>query len=74
MKESMEKMPEIMEELCRKRDAENDALAQELTNRFLIWKFPKNFNPDGGVKFTPLSYQDYDKGAWLSGTNILDAS
>lgn len=69
-----ERMPAIMDELVKKRDEENEALAKFLTNQFLGYKLPKNFNPDAGVKFTPLSYHDYEKGAWISGTNLLDHS
>lgn len=33
---------------------DNDALVRELTNRFLSWKLPDDFNPDGGIIFCKI--------------------
>lgn len=47
-----------------------------MVNRFLSWKLPENFNPDGGVSFKktfnehtahPMKHEPV-------GTNLLDAS
>lgn len=49
---------------------------KHMVNRFLNWKLPENFNPDGGVSFkrtfnehlpVPSKYEP-------SGTNLLDAA
>jgi hypothetical protein len=46
-----------------------------MVNRFLDWKLPENFNPDGGISFKkmfnehkahPMKHEPY-------GTNLLDA-
>jgi hypothetical protein len=44
---------------------------EEMVNRFLFWKLPASFNPDGGVKFTP--YGDPKSSFWPVGTNLLNA-
>lgn len=46
-----EGIPAIMDQLVKKRDAENEALAQQLTDRFLWWKLPTDFHPDCGIHF-----------------------
>lgn len=40
-----------------------------MVDRFIGWKFPDNFNPDGGIRFTPPTKW----GGWPTGTNMLDA-
>lgn len=44
----------------------NDA-AKLLAERFLGWKLPENFNPDGGVSFKPNASPH-----GVTGTNLLD--
>ncbi|MDB6098301.1 MAG: hypothetical protein JWN58_1004 [Gammaproteobacteria bacterium] len=53
-----------------------DEQIRHMVNRFLGWKLPENFNPDGGVSFkktfndhlpTPMKHEP-------SGTNLLDAT
>lgn len=46
-----------------------------MVDRFLGWRFPENFNPDGGISFkrygnvgTPHQYEHRP-----TGTNVLDA-
>lgn len=41
--------------------------------RFLSWKLPKNFSPDGGVVFIPTKGRGYDSPHWPIGTNLLTA-
>lgn len=49
---------------------------RHMVNRFLAWKLPANFNPDGGISFE----RDYNQDTpWPakhspSGTNLLDAT
>lgn len=47
-----------------------DEQIKHMVNRFLGWRLPDNFRPDGGVNFTPVVngnvYQPI-------GTNLLDA-
>jgi hypothetical protein len=46
-----------------------------LVDRFLRWKLPENFNPDGGISFEPYGNpgtpQEYRRSP--SGTNLFDA-
>lgn len=53
-----------------------DVQVKHMVDRFLGWKLPENFNPDGGVSFTktfnehtahPMKYDP-------SGTNLFDAT
>ncbi len=50
-----------------------DEQINEMVNRFLSWKLPADFHPDGGITFTP----DYNVGTPYpgkhepSGTNLL---
>lgn len=45
-----------------------DKQIKHMVNRFLCWKLPENFNPDGGVSFRRVFK------ATPSGTNLLDAT
>lgn len=47
-----------------------------MVDRFLGWKLPEGFNPDGGVTFTKFSNPGtpYQHKYEPSGTNILDAT
>ena len=51
-----------------------DEQIKHMTNRFLQWKLPDNFNPDAGISFTP----DFNVGTPYpmkhepSGTNLLN--
>lgn len=52
-----------------------DAQIKHMVDRFLQWKLPENFNPDGGIKFEPTinahTGRPYEHGP--VGTNLLDA-
>jgi hypothetical protein len=44
-------------------------------NRFLGWKLPDNFNPDGGISFArEVNGAPRQSSWWPTGTNLLDAS
>lgn len=54
----------------------NSEQIKHMVNRFLNWKLPENFNPDGGISFKrefnehtahPMKHEP-------SGTNLLDAT
>ena len=45
---------------------DREALAKKMVDRFLGWKLPQNFAPDGGVSFVPPFH-------WPTGTNLLHA-
>jgi hypothetical protein len=45
---------------------DREALAKKMSDRFLGWKLPQNFAPDGGVSFVPPFH-------WPTGTNLLHA-
>lgn len=49
----------------------NEDQIKYMADRFLGWKLPNNFNPDGGVSYTRLPYHDKTP---PSGTNLLDAA
>lgn len=53
-----------------------DAKIKEMVSRFLMWKLPENFRPDGGITFKaefnentqwPMRHEP-------SGTNLFDAN
>jgi hypothetical protein len=56
-------------------DQERTALIERLTQRFLGWKLPANFNPDGGISFDPIANKGYafESRREPVGTNLLDA-
>ena len=45
----------------------------KMASRFLRWKLPKDFNPDGGMVFIPTKGRGYDSPHWPVGTNLLTA-
>ena len=45
--------------------------ASEMATKFMAWKLPKDFNPDGGISFKPDNYQHPDNPFWPTGTNLL---
>lgn len=52
-----------------------DAQIKHLVNRFLAWKLPEDFNPDGGVSFDKVvnlgtEHQYYRE---PTGTNLFNA-
>lgn len=52
-----------------------EAQIKHMVNRFLSWKLPENFNPDGGVSFKKMfnEHTGHPMRAEPSGTNLLDA-
>ena len=53
-----------------------DEQIKHMRDRFLGWKLPDNFNPDGGVKFDAYGAQKLNPNNAKyepSGTNLLDA-
>lgn len=46
----------------------DDETVKRVVDRFLSWPLPNDFNPDGGVVFTPSGY------GWPVGTNLLTAT
>lgn len=53
--------------------ADPRGLVPMLVDRFLGWKLPKDFAPDGGITFTP-PHQNYDQALqWPTGTCLLNA-
>lgn len=44
-------------------------VTDEMVTRFLGWSLPKDFMPDGGIKFTPVNHPN----SWPVGTNVLTA-
>ena len=51
----------------------DDAL-KTMAERFLAWKLPDDFNPDGGISFTPLSNvgTPFEYKHQPTGTNLLN--
>ena len=50
-----------------------DDVIEQAVNRFLSWKLPKDFRPDGGMVFIPTKDRGYDSPYWPSGTNLFNA-
>lgn len=50
-----------------------DDVIEQAVSRFLSWKLPKNFHPDGGMVFIPTKGRGYYSPYWPSGTNLLNA-
>lgn len=48
-------------------------LIDEMVNRFLCWKLPKDFGPDAGIRFAPGPLQTHDGPYWPIGTNLFHA-
>lgn len=51
-----------------------EAQIKYMVERFLAWRLPENFNPDGGVSFkkTFNEHTDHPMKHEPSGTNLLD--
>lgn len=53
-------------------------VTDEMVNRFLCWKLPENFSPDGGITFEPIGNKNHSNPEFRFkrepvGTNLLDA-
>jgi hypothetical protein len=48
---------------------------KHMVDRFLQWKLPENFNPDGGISFAPIGNAGTLNAYWRLpvGTNLFDA-
>lgn len=53
-----------------------DGLVKQMVNRFLVWKLPDDFHPDGGVSFEKVSNAGtpYEHKYAPVGTNLLTAT
>ncbi len=53
-----------------------DSQIKHMVDRFLGWRLPDNFNPDGGISFKQIrnEHTDYSAKNEPTGTNLLDAS
>lgn len=53
-----------------------DEQIKHMANRFLAWKLPENFNPDGGVSFNPVINEGtaFEHRYQPIGTNLLNAT
>lgn len=53
----------------------NDKQIKHMVERFLGWKLPENFNPDGGVSFKKIrnEHTAYPAKNEPVGTNLFDA-
>ena len=52
-----------------------DDQIKHMVNRFLAWRLPENFAPDGGISFEPISGKGtpFERRRDPVGTNLLDA-
>jgi hypothetical protein len=48
-------------------------VTDEMVNRFLSWRLPKDFAPDCGVSFKPINHPDALTHLWPVGTNLFTA-
>lgn len=53
----------------------NDNQIKRMVDRFLGWKLPENFNPDGGISFERVRNKNtpWPRKNEPTGTNLLDA-
>lgn len=53
----------------------NDAQIKYMVDRFLSWRLPQNFNPDGGISFEPVGNKGtpHEYRREPSGTNLIGA-
>lgn len=54
-----------------------DHQINHMADRFLVWRLPKDFNPDGGISFKKAineSRPDWPQENEPTGTNLLDAT
>lgn len=51
----------------------SDSQIRHMTERFLSWRLPDTFNPDGGIRFDPVVNKGtpYEHRHQPSGTNLL---
>lgn len=51
-----------------------DEQIKHMVNRFLNWKLPENFNPDGGISFEPTinAHTEWPSNQEPTGTNLFD--
>lgn len=49
------------------------AQIKHMVDRFLGWRLPQNWNPDGGISFTRPNYHP-SVDATPTGTNLFDAT
>lgn len=61
----------VLEIIEREMDAQRPS-ADEMVNRFLCWRLPPTFRPDGGVSFDGAG-RDPNSHWWPVGTNLLTA-
>jgi hypothetical protein len=62
-------MPNVSKELVALMTSPS---IDECVNRFLGWKLPKDFDPDGGINFNKLPHL-HDSHEWPVGTNLFTA-
>lgn len=48
-----------------------DAQIKHMVDRFLRWRLPENFSPDGGIIFSGAN--NIANGTWPIGTNLFTA-
>lgn len=68
------RLSQLEKEVKRLREKRTEQI-EYMVSRFLSWRLPENFNPDGGISFervgnagTPYAYERQP-----AGTNLLDA-
>ena len=52
----------------------DEAIVKHMVNRFLSWRLPENFNPDGGISFKPVFNANHPMRHEPTGTNLFDAT
>jgi hypothetical protein len=57
------------------RSAITDDQIKRMVDRFLTWRLPENFNPDGGISFKPTFNEqtEHPMRSNPTGTNLFDA-
>jgi len=47
---------------------------KEMVDRFLSWRLPDDFSPDGGISFTHITHPSWTHDSWPIGTNLFTAA
>lgn len=63
------KRAEDFRELLKEKS--DESMAKKMARRFLCWKLPRDFSPDGFVKFDRSRTSYSDPYGWPVGTNLL---
>jgi hypothetical protein len=66
---------DVAEVMNQIRDREEAAMVKRMVDRFLAWRLPKPWSPDGGISYQRPNYVHLPTDSdWPIGTNLFDAT